>query len=307
MEVTSGMLFKDYYRHWVKTYKKGAVREGTYRKYLVSIKHVERLVPNLKLNEITRMEYQQLLNEYAKTHEKETVTGFHHQLRAAILDAVDDDLIRKNPTRKVVIKGKSPRKKKQKYLDAFELKLFLKELNLESEPNIDWLLLLLAKTGMRLGEALGVTKEDFDFERQQLTINKTWNYKDGIGGFQPTKNKSSVRKIRLDWKLMNQFMGLLQNVPSGVPIFSYKKRIFNSTLNNRIKRICTKLDIPVISTHGLRHTHASILIFSGVSIASVSRRLGHADINTTQSVYLHIIREMESMDTDKIMRQLAQL
>lgn len=59
--------------------------------------------------------------------------------------------------------------------------------------------------------------------------------------------------------------------------------------------------------HGLRHTHASLLLFQGVSIASVSKRLGHANMTTTQNVYLHIVQELESKDTDLVMRAMSTL
>ena len=63
----------------------------------------------------------------------------------------------------------------------------------------------------------------------------------------------------------------------------------------------------MISIHGLRHTHASLLLFAGVTIASVARRLGHASMTTTQKTYLHIIHELESKDVDIVMRSLASL
>ena len=68
-----------------------------------------------------------------------------------------------------------------------------------------------------------------------------------------------------------------------------------------------KLNIPVISVHGLRHTHASILLYAGVSIASVARRLGHASMTTTQKTYLHVIQELENQDIDLVMRSLSNL
>ena len=58
---------------------------------------------------------------------------------------------------------------------------------------------------------------------------------------------------------------------------------------------------------GLRHTHASLLLFAGVSIASVARRLGHASMTTTQKTYLHIIQELENKDVDLVMRTLSGL
>lgn len=83
--------------------------------------------------------------------------------------------------------------------------------------------------------------------------------------------------------------------------------VYNSTVNDVLERHCKNVDIPVISIHGLRHTHASLLLYAGASLASVSRRLGHSDIVTTEKVYLHVIRELESQDIDVIMRSLSQL
>lgn len=76
---------------------------------------------------------------------------------------------------------------------------------------------------------------------------------------------------------------------------------------NVLERHCNRAKIPVISVHGLRHTHASVLLFAGVSIANVARRLGHSSMTTTQKTYLHIIRELENQDIDLVMRSLSGL
>ena len=76
---------------------------------------------------------------------------------------------------------------------------------------------------------------------------------------------------------------------------------------NVLERHCNRAKIPVISVHGLRHTHASVLLFAGVSIASVARRLGHSSMTTTQKTYLHIIQELENQDIDLVMRSLSGL
>lgn len=78
-------------------------------------------------------------------------------------------------------------------------------------------------------------------------------------------------------------------------------------MNDILRRHCEKAKIPVISMHGLRHTHASLLLFAGVSIGSVARRLGHASMTTTQKTYLHIIHELENKDVDLVMRSLSSL
>lgn len=298
-------LFSDYFERWTKVYKEGAVRKVTLRKYLLAHSWLLKLAPDLRLSDMDRIAYQKLLNDYAKTHERQTTMDFHHQLKGAILDAVDEGLIPRDPTRKAIIKGKPPREKKPKYLSQFELQTLLKQLNLKMDVNWDWLILLIAKTGLRFSEALAITPKDFDFSYQSVSISKTWDYK-GSGGFLPTKNKSSIRKIQIDWQTVVQFSELIKNKPENEPLFANEK-IYNSTINDMLKRRCKAANIPVISIHGLRHTHASLLLFAGVSIASVARRLGHASITTTQKTYLHIIRELESKDIDLVMRSLSSL
>ena len=298
-------LFYEYYKQWIAVYKKGAIREATMAKYLMTQKWVEKLAPELKVSELTRTAYQKLLNDYAKVHERQTTLDFHHQLKGAILDAVDEGLVERDPTRKAIIKGKTPSVKKIKYLNQFELHTLIAHLDIKAEVNWDWFILLVAKTGMRFSEALAITPDDFDFARQTLSISKTWDYK-GEGGFLPTKNKSSVRKIQLDWQTVIHFAGLLKNLPENEPIFVNKK-VYNSTVNDILEKHCKAVEIPVISIHGLRHTHASLLLFAGVSIASVARRLGHSSMTTTQKTYLHIIQELENKDIDLIMRSLSGL
>lgn len=299
------MLFCEYYKNWIDVYKKGAVRKVTLDKYMMTLRWVEKIVPELDIANLDRTAYQKLLNVYAMHHERQTTMDFHHQLKGAVMDAVDEGLIDRDPTRRAIIKGKTPAVKKIKYLNQYELHTLLSDLDLEHGVNWDWFILLVAKTGMRFSEALALTPADFDFSHQTLSISKTWDYK-GEGGFLPTKNKSSVRKIQIDWKTASQFSGLLKGLPEDKPVF-VNGEVYNSTVNDILERHCKKLGIPVISIHGLRHTHASLLLFTGVSIASVARRLGHSNMTTTQKTYLHIIQELENQDVDLVMRSLANL
>lgn len=298
-------LFCEYFERWIKVYKEGAVREVTLNKYTLALTWIKKLVPTLKVKDLDRTAYQQLINEYAKCHERQTTMDFHHQIKGAVLDAVDEGLISRDPTRKIIIKGKKPREKKPKYLSQFELHSLIRNLNLQNEVSWDWLILLIAKTGVRFSEALAVTPKDFDFAHQLLSIDKTWDYK-GNGGFLPTKNRSSVRKIQLDWQTLVQFTDLVKGKPEDEPLFINCK-VYNSTVNDVLKRKCKQAQIPIITIHGLRHTHASLLLFAGVSIASVARRLGHASITTTQKTYIHVIQELENKDIDLVMRALSSL
>jgi len=296
--------FHEYFAGWMEVYKRGYVRPITFQKYEMTLKNLIELAPCLQVGELNKRTYQNLINEYAKTHEKQTTMDFHHHLKSAILDAMDEGLLEVDPTRKVVIKGKPPAAKKPKFLNLFELKALLANLNLTNEPNWDWLILLIAKTGLRFSEALALTPNDID--GQKIKITKTWNYKSADGGFTETKNQSSKRTLQIDAQLAQQLGNIINNGIADKPVF-VNGRVFNSTVNDRMKTLCNKAAVPVISIHSLRHTHASLLIYEGVSLASVAKRLGHANTTTTQETYLHIVKELENKDTDKVLEHLSKL
>lgn len=302
---TNHELFYKYYARWIKIYKEGAVRQVTLQKYMMTQHWLTKLIPTLEICQLTRTSYQQFLNDYAQFHERQTTMDFHHQLKAAILDTVDEGWLAHDPTRKAIIKGRTPRNKKTKFLNQFEVHKLLADLTLGSTLDWDWMILLIAKTGIRFSEALALTPSDFDFLHQSLNINKTWDYKNNTG-FLPTKNLTSNRKIQIDWQTAIQFTELIKGLPEEKPIFVHGK-VWNSTPNKRLEKHCKNAGISIISIHGLRHTHASLLLFAGVSIASVARRLGHASMTTTQKTYLHIIAELENKDVDLVMRSLSSL
>lgn len=304
-EINKDDLFCDYYEKWIKIYKEGAIRKVTLDKYKMTLRWLRKLIPDLKIKDLTRISYQELLNNYALEHERQTTMDFHHQLKGSILDAVDEGLLDRDPTRKAIIKGKTPSVKKVKYINQFELHTLLDTLELKNEISWEWMILLIAKTGLRFSEALALTPADFNFSRQSISVSKTWDYK-ADGGFLPTKNQSSIRKVQIDWQTVIQFSQLIKDLPEDKPIF-VKGKVYNSTVNGVLERYCKKAEVPVISIHGLRHTHASLLLFAGVSIASVARRLGHSSMNTTQKTYLHIIQELENRDVDLVMRSLSGL
>ena len=304
-EINKDDLFCDYYEKWIKIYKEGAIRKVTLDKYKMTLRWLRKLIPDLKIKDLTRISYQELLNNYALEHERQTTMDFHHQLKGSILDAVDEGLLDRDPTRKAIIKGKTPSVKKVKYINQFELHTLLDTLELKNEISWEWMILLIAKTGLRFSEALALTPADFNFSRQSISVSKTWDYK-GEGGFLPTKNQSSIRKVQIDWQTVIQFSQLIKDLSADQPIF-VKGKVYNSTVNGVLERYCKKAEVPVISIHGLRHTHASLLLFAGVSIASVARRLGHSSMNTTQKTYLHIIQELENRDVDLVMKSLSGL
>lgn len=275
---------------------------------MTTLKRLTEIAPKLTFSILDRHAYQSILNTYAETHERQTTLDFHHHLRAALLDAIDDGLLEHDPTRKAVAKGIERNRNKVNYLNLSQLQSLLTVLELDGEISWDHFIFLLVKTGLRFAEALGLTPSDLDIDKHMVSVLKTWDYKSTSPGFAPTKNESSKRTISLD----RQTVGLIQKVTQFLamdqPIFVRPgHRVFNEIVNSRLRHLCEAAGIPRITIHGLRHTHASILLYAGVSVASVARRLGHANITTTQKTYLHIIKELENQDNDKIIRCLDAL
>lgn len=156
---------------------------------------------------------------------------------------------------------------------------------------------------MRYGEIVGLTIHDLDLNRGIINVNKTWDYKYKTG-FMKTKTATSNRKVAIDQTTIHRLSHYLShhNSEDDRPILMDNNNhiLVSAEINNALTAKLQALSIPRITFHGLRHTHASILLYRGVSVLSVSRRLGHSNITTTQSTYLHIIKELESQDKNKI-------
>lgn len=293
-----------YFERWINLYKVNSVSSITLIKYRTNLTHIRKLFGTMKLNEITRTVYQNRLNSFAQTHSIRTVKTLHKQIRSVILDALDEHYITVDPTRKIAINGLIPQEKPRS-LDYTQWQALVKSLN----PSVgaDLIIYIAAVTGMRYGEIVGLTPESLDVDSRALHINKTWDYKYRTG-FKPTKNTASNRVVSLDLKTTDYLQSFIENKASNEPIFMEKNHIMVSyEINQILTQKLRTLGIPRITFHGLRHTHASILLYQGVSVLSVSKRLGHSSINTTQSTYLHIIKELEAEDTAKIVKILESI
>ncbi|MCL1995137.1 MAG: site-specific integrase [Defluviitaleaceae bacterium] len=329
------MLFVDYFSDWIKTYKEGAVRRTTLDRYYRVLKFVQDNFPDVKVEEITRKVYQEMINKYAETRHIQTVKDFASMIKAVILDAVDDGLIAINPTRKTIYKGRTKSNRKRTFLNQEECQKLVAELdlvtplvvvkpykrdvydtsgrkttiNVKYAVNWDFFILLCLHTGLRFSELLGLTPSDFDFKQNTVSVNKTYDYKYTNALTEEVKSKAAIRTVSIPRYLTKIFKNELKNTQENEPIFVPRDsaRCFNSTVNNRLKRLCIRAGIEPISVHGLRHTHASILLYGGVSIHSISRRLGHSQVSMTQDIYMHIVKELESKDAKKINDCLMEL
>ena len=297
-DMSKDALFYNYYAQWIEVYKKDAIREATMAKYRMTQKWVEKLAPELKVCELTRTAYQKILNDYAKEHERQTTLDFHHQLKGAVMDAVDEGLIERDPTRKAIIKGKTPREKKIKYLNQFELHTLIADLDIKEEPNWDWFILLVAKTGMRFSEALAITPKDFDFEKQTLTINKSYQRLNGRDVITTPKTKKSNRIIKMPKFLceeMREYLQMLYGLKKKDRIFTVTK----SYLHHEMDRGAKAAGVKRIRIHDLRHSHISLLIDMGFSAVAIADRVGHESIDITYQ-YAHLFPSKQTEMADRL-------
>ncbi|OEH54075.1 integrase [Oceanobacillus sp. E9] len=294
----------DYFENWYRVFKFD-VTNSTKTHYVYTLNIIEKYFGHTPIQQITKEEYQKFLNWFGETHAKETADKINIHIRGAVREAIDEGIIRIDFTRNAKVIGKVPAKKKsEKHLNYHESQLLISELIENLSNGLGYYLLLLAiTTGLRYGELVGLTHEDFNFDNNTLRINKTWGYSRKMHiGFEPTKNPQSERVIRVDHVTMNLYQDLLSRLPKNeydLIFYSHTSKykvISNTNANKLLRKVLLSLDIKPITVHGLRHTHASLLLYKRNSIYYVSERLGHADIETTLRDYAHVIKELREED-----------
>lgn len=297
----------NYFDKWMKLYK-SHLSLTTQQHYEYTLKAIKAHFGSKPLQEIGRHEYQQFLNEYGSSRSKETVEKLHTHIRACVKDAVEEQIIPFDFTRKAVLTWTTQAKKSiEKHLNFKESELLLIEISKRLEDGLIYSLLLLGLTsGMRYAELIGITRDSFDFVNNTITINKTWGYmKRTPDGFGTTKNEYSNRTIKMDKLTMAHFKKMFISTPNNpyqLIFYSSKSKykvITNTAANKKLREILNELGIEPITMHGLRHTHASVLLYKNVSIYYVSERLGHSDIETTLKEYTHIVKELREEDERK--------
>jgi len=301
----------EYFDKWVALYKKGK-SEATLRHYKYTSDRIKEYFGSKPLQEITTDEYQKFLNQFGENKSKETVEKLHWHIRACVKDAIDEQIIFGDFTRKAEIYYTVLAKKnEEKHLNFNDSVLLLKTLLSKLNTNeLGYHLLLLGlETGMRFEEIVGLTFEDFDFDNNTIIVNKTWGYNKRMeSGFGPTKgnrkkNINSDRVIDVSKSLMDIFKDLFKNLPDNPNhlVFYNSKSIYqvisNEHANELLREVLLELRIkPLITCHGLRHTSGSVLLFKGDSLQYISKRLGHIDIETTYKKYIHLLNEGKEAD-----------
>ncbi|HTE83937.1 MAG TPA: site-specific integrase, partial [Dehalococcoidia bacterium] len=269
------------------------IRANTARDYSVSIhNHIGPRLGDVPLQVVDRLRIRGLYRQLAGSGLGEkTVHNVHICLRKALQDAVDDGLLRRNPAERAHAKPKD--RPEMRTWSADELATFL---SFTAQDRELALYHVAAATGMRRGELLGLRWRDVDLAGVRLSVRQQYTRQGKSLGFGPPKSAKSIRTIDLDdetvdllreqrerqlferrkWgKAYRTDLDLVFCRPGGIP---EDPNVIGRRFSRRIRDLA---GLPAIGLHGLRHTHATLLLEEGVDVKTVSERLGHDSVQTT--------------------------
>ena len=316
LRVTSkDILLSDHFEQWMNVYKKGKVSNVTFKKYQNTLMNIKKYYSTDTIKNLTRTSYQEKLNKFAEDHADASVERFNIQIRASLRNAVDEGAIPYDFTQRAVIKGHAPSvKEKDKFLNYHEFEQLMNLAAKKLDPRFAsrFMLVVAGATGLRFAELLGLTWDRVDLDHGVITVDRTWDYID-TKAFAPTKNEQSNRKISIDNKtleIMKDFKNAQSEIFKSLEIkpeydfvfYNAKEGLIsNNAVNKKLKELLRQLSIDTpLTIHGLRHTHASVLIFKGINIMAVSKHLGHKNLGVTMETYSHAIKELEEREDEKI-------
>ncbi|MGW6108183.1 site-specific integrase, partial [Bacillus subtilis] len=258
------------------------------------------LLGKYKLTDLDKTTYKRVyINTLLKEYKPSTVQLFHRLFKVAINAAVDDEILTRNRFNKITIESDEV---SDNFYTAAELKQFLSAAKQYENITNYTLIFLLSYTGMRKGEALGLKWEDLDFDNKTLTINKTRDNK----GVRSPKTKRSYRTILIAEELIEQLKlyrkwckeikftyGLYLSDEDFIFIsFQSGLPVTDNTIMYSMRRLSKKTGLKKITPHGLRHSHATILISKRTPVKVIADRLG----NTPQmilDIYGHSFKDLE--------------
>jgi len=223
-------------------------------------------------------------------------SSLHGSMVSILNYAKDFYDLEKNIASKV---GNFPKKNYITKVDFWKLEEFKKFIECVDDNVYFSLYTTLYFTGMRLGECLALNWNDF--KEDYLEINKTLAKGKENGNYIITtpKTPTSIRKIKLDEKTKKILIDLKKYYSSFINfsnewfIFGGLYAMSQTTIGRKKDEYCIKANVKRIKIHDFRHSHATLLLSTGVPITVISKRLGHSDITMTLNTYSHLIPEDE--------------
>lgn len=300
--------YQEVYDLWVVQYEK-TVEESTFVKTTGLFKnHILPSMGAYKIEKITIDICQKHVNEWAgKLKKFRTVKSY----AAKVLDfAVKRGYIQTNPfihvettiKKKAVVKDDD---EAENFYTKEQLIQFLSCLEKESNYKAYALFRLLAFSGMRKGEALALTWNDLNFTTNELRINKALSRGKDNQLYVKTTKTGVARTIKMDEKTMSVMKEWKKQQKQDYLVLGFntmqpKQLVFSNEANEYLQPTKTrkwilhvqkKYKLGTITTHGLRHTHCSLLFEAGASLKEVQDRLGHSDVQTTMNIYAHVTKK----------------
>lgn len=323
------MLFKEALKDWLE-HKKANVKESTFVQLEVIIRnHILPTFGDKKIMTIKRTEIKRWIATFGELYEngKEKYSfgsrlKYLSVMKSILHYAVHElEVLEKNPADKLKVPVQDTvaiKKEKVKYFSLQELNQlldFMKTYKHQRFPEYQlyyMLMLFLSKTGLRISEALALRWEDI--EGDKISINKQTSRDDNNKVKLTTlKNASSYRTIKIEPDVIRELkkFKMKQNElilgnprfrknEDGIIFQNYNGHYLTpSIIRETMQDYCKKAGVEYKGTHGFRHTHAVLLLESGVSLKYVSNRLGHKTIKTTADTYLDITEKIEEDELQK--------
>lgn len=296
------ITFSEYFWEWFETYKQNKISDVTANLYRIIRNVLINAFGNKKMDKITRRDYQLFLNDYGKTHAKVTVKKVHSILKATVKSAIYDGVVIKDFTHNVELTWNDDKTYKVEYLNMSEINKLIsvaKE-KINRHYTSRYMILTAIYTGLRLSEIAALTWKDINFNWKTIEISKSWDYHRNT--FKDTKNQSSKRIIRINDELLQLLSELKQNGNELVFLNQFKNIPTSNAVNKTLRKLLKEADITKkgYHFHSLRHTHVALLLYNGVDIYAISKRLGHSDLTTTTRKYAYMIDELKSKSDDHI-------
>lgn len=312
---------QEYLDNWLKTYKRGTIKSSSYDAIETTAK--KQIIPNIgmiQLQEVTGTDIQNLLvNLKDSGYSYSTVKKTHDCLNAMFNHATIADDVKKNPMLLVRMLAKSEFEKKDiRYFSQEECALIIEECSRQYKtgaPVYQYadVYVLMLNTGIRLGEAIGLRKADWNkrentlhIQRNIQSVAKRDSGGNRIQGKQlvtnTTKTYSGDRIIPLNKSATEALERLCAQHPNAEYIACSSKGtvIPPERLERTFYRILKNVGISQAGLHSLRHTFASMLFKEDVDIKTISELLGHASIQITLNTYVHLIGKPKHTAVEKL-------